>query len=116
MFATILTVSKFVRVAMWRNIPGDTTCTPVELFDDEELTIVTRGNYILGASVLLEGSNDGKAYFPIRDTAGDPVIRTRIGVQHAVDKARYVRASVIGKYDGAAIDVHLIMRSGKTER
>ena len=115
MFATILTVSKFVRVALWRNIPGDTICAPVELFDNEELTIVTRGTFILGAFVLLEGSNDGKAYFPIRDTAGSPVFRSRIGVQRVADRPRYVRPSVIGECNSAAIDVHLIIRSGSTD-
>jgi hypothetical protein len=112
MFARILTVSKFVRVAMWRNIPGDTTCTPVEMFDNEQLTVVTRGNYLLGASVLLEGSDDGKTYFPIRDASGNPIFRDRIGVQEARDKPRYVRPCVIGECRGTPIDVHLIMRSG----
>jgi len=115
-YATILTVSKFVRVAMWRNIPGDTTCIPVEMFDTERLTVVTRGNYLLGASVLVEGSNDGKTYFPIRDTFGEPIFRDRIGVQKASGKPRYVRPCVVGKCSGTAIDVHLIMRSDAIER
>lgn len=112
MFATVLTVSETVRIALWRNIPGDTTCVPVELFDDEELTIVTRGNFGLGGAVLLEGSNDGDAYFPIRDATGYPVFRKRVSVQLVAEKPRYVRPCVIGEDAAAAIDVHLIMRSG----
>ena len=110
MFATILTVSDFVRVAMWRNIPGDETCAPVELFDKEEFTIVTRGNFAAGGSVLLEGSNDGKAYFPLRDSSGYPIFRKRLSVQRVAGRPRYVRPSLIGASNAGAIDVHLIIQ------
>lgn len=110
MFATILTVSEFVRVAMWRNLSSDKACVPIELSDNEELTIVTRGNFTGGGSVLLEGSNDGKAYFPLRDSSGYPVFRKRISVQRVAERPRYVRPSLIGAGNDSAIDVHLIMQ------
>lgn len=115
MFARILTVSNQVRVAMWRKIPGDTVCVPIEVFANETLTVVTRGSFLMGASVLLEGSNDGKKYFPIKDAAGFPVLRKRVGVQHIGSRPRYVRPSVVGCCEEADIDIHLIIHSTGAE-
>jgi hypothetical protein len=62
-----------------------------------------------GASVRLQGSNDGTNWFTLTDPQGNPLSFSAAGLEAVSEATRFVRPSVVGGV-GAAINVHLLCK------
>lgn len=65
-----------------------------------------------GATVLVEGSNDGTNYATLSDPQGNAISKTSAGIEQIEEVTRYIRCSTSGG-SGSTITVTLLVRGMK---
>jgi hypothetical protein len=96
-----------VVTAQWVMANSDTS-VPVELTDYADRSVQVTGTFG-GATITLEGSNDGTNYVTLRDPQGVALSFTAAGLKQVMETTLYVRASITGGA-GSTLTVTLCMR------
>lgn len=104
-----------VRVLLWETITESDTCLPVtvEGLEGAVGNLQAVGTFG-GATVALQGSNDGATWTALNDQNGDAIaLATTSGVAADFSTAmRYIRPSVSGG-SSQDLDLYLCLREGR---
>lgn len=82
---------------------------PISLPSYEKKSVQVSGTFG-GATVTLEGSNDGTTYAALLDQAGASVAFTAAGLKQIVTNARYIRPNITGGAGSALVTTVLFSR------
>lgn len=88
-------------VYTWADMPADEVGQPVKGAARCDRSFQVDGTFN-GATVVIEGSNDGVAYYTLTDPFGSPLSFSGAGLRQATEVSTYVRPRTIG---GAAVSV-----------
>lgn len=90
----------------WSAIPTGDEGDAQETIDLADRSVAFTGTFG-GATVVLQGSNDGANWFTLTDPFGNAISRTTAGLVQVLEFTRFVRPAVSGG-SGAAITVVLM--------
>lgn len=95
-------------VVSWKNLAGTDSGTPVSIGEYYDRSVQISGTFG-GATVTIEGSNDGVSYFPLTDPQGNAISKTTGGIEQIMELTRFVRPVVTGG-TGSNINVFMYVR------
>lgn len=103
-----------VVLATWTPVTESDTCQAVEFSQYPDRCMQVVGTFG-GATAILQGSNDGTNWFPIKNVQGTALSMAAAGGQQAAEGPRFMRPSASG---GAAqsLTFTLFMRRSNTMR
>jgi hypothetical protein len=93
---------------LWETLTESDTATAIEMgaFPDRSVQVVgTFG----GATVVLQGSNDGTNWVTLNDYQGNAISLTATGLKPIAEVTRYIRPSASGG-TGQDVDVYVFQR------
>jgi len=98
--------------ATWNALAGvggsNNVGVPVKFIGYADRCVEVRGTFD-GATVVLEGSNGGTAYYTLTNPAGSALSFTAAGLKQVVERPQFVRPNVSNNGNNAAIVVDLVM-------
>lgn len=97
-----------VLATTWAPIAGGDICTAVQLPGFADRTVHVKGTFG-GATVVLQGSNDGVTFVSMTDPLNNVVTLTAEGLITILQNPLYIRPSVTGGA-GAAVTVILVSK------
>ena len=99
-------------MAVWANLGNADTGTSIEMVEGSDKSAQVVGTFA-GATVSLQGSNDGVNYVTLTDPQGNLLAFATAGLEAVVEHTRYVRAVSSG---GAGTDasVYLFLKGQRT--
>jgi hypothetical protein len=104
--------SRDIWLATWETMGNADTGLPVSMAGSSDRSVQMTGSFG-GATVVLEGSNDGSNWYTLNDPTGTPISRTSGGLKQIVELTRYVRARSSGG-TGTDVDVTLLLKGNIT--
>lgn len=111
--ATVNRLSHSVAVVQWANIaPGD-TCRdmPTEFAEYADRSVQAAGTFG-GATINLQGSNDGANYANLSDPQGVAIAFTAAGIKQVLEATKHARPAITGG-TGSSITVTMFLRRGR---
>lgn len=90
----------------WSALATNDTGTPIQAAGLSERSFQVAGTFG-GATVVLQGSNDGTNWVTLTDPLGVAISFTSTGLKQVMQVCRYMRPSVSGGA-GVAIDCYLV--------
>ena len=98
-----LWIGKSSIMAQWDLVAADTAGDAAEFPDQTDAVVTLTGTWA-GATVVIEGSNDGTTYVTLTDPQGNAISKTQNAVEQITEVPRYIRPSKSGG-SGATIRV-----------
>lgn len=98
-----------VAVAQWASLAAGETGDVFEIAQVNDRSIQIAGTFN-GATVTLEGSNDGAAFHTLSDPQGLPLSFSAAGLKAILELTRYVRPKATGGDVGTVIRATLIAK------
>lgn len=98
-------------LATWTALATGDTGKPVSGVGLSDRSVQMTGTFG-GATVVLEGSNDGTNYTTLTDTAGSALSFTSAGLKQVLQITKYIRPSVSGGA-GVSINCNVLMAGRK---
>jgi hypothetical protein len=95
----------------WPNLAAGDDGRAVEYSEFADRSVQFSGTFG-GASVSLQGSNDGVNWHTLTDTLGAPITKTAASLCAITEMTRYIRPLVAGGSGGTAITCTLFMLGG----
>ena len=108
-YETLESDASRTRVYRWNNMGDDDEGLPVLVSERADGSIHVLGTFA-GATVTLQGSNDGTNWFPLNDALGNPLDFTVTGLRGILERAWKVRLVTSGG-GGSVIDGYLVLGS-----
>ncbi|WP_374312437.1 hypothetical protein [Dongia sp.] len=84
-----------VAITTWPALLASETGEPVEAAQFADRSVQISGSFG-GASVIVEGSNDGVSYFPLTDPQGNSLTFTASKLEAVTELTRWLRPRVSG--------------------
>lgn len=103
-----------VRIATWSAGATGDSGTAVELPEWSDNCVQVTGTFG-GATVTVEGSNDGSTWATLNNAQGTAISLTAAGLKQIVERPRYIRPTVTGGAASAMV-VTLVMRRANPMR
>lgn len=97
-----------VWLATWAGVGNADQGTAVPMSMSSDRSVQIEGTFG-GATVLIEGSNDGVFWRTLTDPQGNPISKTSPSIEQISEITRYVRPSTTGGA-GTNLTVSLIMK------
>lgn len=97
-----------VHIIEWNAMGNDDTGSALEMPGSSDRSVQVVGNFG-GATVTLEGSNDGTNYATLTDPQGNAISMTSTGLEMISELTRYVRPKTAGG-TGTDVDVFLLVK------
>lgn len=97
-------------VMTWAGLVSGDDGVPYEFGQFRDRSVQADGNFG-GATLVIEGSNDGVSYTTLRNAFGDPLAFTSPGLQSVLEPVRFIRPRVVGGAS-AAINTRLFAGGG----
>jgi len=96
-------------VAAWGPLANDDVGAALAGYGAPDRCVQVEG-FLDGATVVLEGSNNGADWHTLRDPTGTALSFTAAGLKGVLEVPRYVRPSVSGGGASTAVNVSLFIR------
>jgi hypothetical protein len=114
--ATRSGVDRGLRLITWANLGHDGATgddgDPVDFADFADRTVAVTGTFGSGGTVVIEGSLDGEAYFPLTDPQGNNISITSEKLELISEMTYYVRPRVTAGDGDTDLTVKLLVRKG----
>lgn len=107
--STNTTLTTVAFVAKWEGMAQGDDGQPVMGAQYTDKTIQVSGTFG-GATLALEGSNDGVNYHALTDTQGNTLNITSAKIKQVVEATVYVRPVVVGGDGTTNLSVHVLMK------
>lgn len=91
----------------WLAIPLNETGAPLSMSGLTDRSVQIGGTFG-GATVTIEGSNDGTTYFTLNDIQGSAISKTSAALEGIAEVAKYIRPKVTGGDGTTSINVYLV--------
>lgn len=100
------------RQYLWETLTATTTDDgePAPGGDYSDISIQVVGNFGVGGSIQLEGSNDGVTWAILNDPFENPIILTAAGLAQVTEACRFYRVNVTAGDAAVDLDAYLFMR------
>lgn len=82
-------------IVSWSNLAGTDSGTPVNIGEYYDRSVQISGTFG-GATVTIEGSNDGVNYLPLTDPQGNAISKTTASIEQIMELTRFIRPVVTG--------------------
>jgi hypothetical protein len=99
-------------VSTWKNMSVDDVGEPADVAGIAERSVQVEGEFD-GASVVIEGSNDGINYHALNSRLGIGLSIGLAGLEAIDEAVRFIRPRISDGAAGTMITVSLFMRGGK---
>lgn len=96
-------------IASWAVMTTAIAGDPLELVGSADRSVQVAGTFN-GATVVLEGSNDGTNYVTLKDVFGNAISLTAAGLRQVAEITRYVRPSASGGGGSQSVTVTMLAR------
>lgn len=91
----------------------NTSGTPIEVTDFDELTVQFLGTFGAGGTITLQGSNDKTNWSPLSDLLGNAITKTAAAMEVAVERCQWVRPFVSAGDGTTSLTTILLMRKAR---
>lgn len=99
-------------LAVWESLGNADTGTSIEMVQGSDKSVQVVGTFG-GATVSLQGSNDGVNYITLTDPQGNALAFTTQSLEAVVEHTRYVRVITTGG-TGTSVSVYLFLKGQRT--
>ena len=108
-----VTMATWSALLLTSTATGSNTGTPVEVAGRADRSVQIDGTFD-GASVSLQGSNDGSTWFILTDPQGNAITKTSAGLEQVEELTLYVRPYASTSTNGnTSINITLLMKGSK---
>lgn len=107
-----LEIGKASLTAQWDMVDADTIGAAAE-FPDQTDAVVTITGTFGGATVTIEGSNDGTTYVILTDPQGNAISKTSAAIEQITEVPRYIRPAKSG---GSSTTVRVMIKATGAKR
>ena len=107
-----LEIGKASLLAQWDMVDADTVGAAAE-FPDQTDAVVTITGTFGGATVTIEGSNDGTTFVILTDPQGNIISKTSAAIEQITEVPRYVRPA---KASGSSTTVRVMIKATGAKR
>lgn len=97
-----------VYLATWASIGDADTCTAVPMSGASDRSVQITGTFG-GATIVVQGSNDGTNYAPLTDPQGNAISKTSAAIEQISEISRFVKPTTSGG-TSSAITVSLLLK------
>ncbi len=99
-------------LVLWETLKGDTTDigTPILSFDHSDVSIQVVGNWGVGGSINMEGSNDNVNWHILTDPQGNVITKTADFLEQVTEICKYYRVQVTAGDSATDLDAYLFLR------
>jgi hypothetical protein len=97
-------------IATWPAMANGDDGEPIKFSQYADKSMQATGIFGVGGSVVLEGSNDGENYAPLRDQSGNQLVLNSPGIEMVTQATLYVRPRVTAGDGTTQINVILLMK------
>jgi hypothetical protein len=97
-------------VVSWTGLATGDDGQPVQMPAHPNRSVQVNGTFA-GASVTIQGSNDGLNYFTLNDPQGNPLVFVAAKIEQLLETTRYVRPIVTG---GAGLALIVSLQCART--
>lgn len=98
-------------VIAWKGILTGNRGAVVDVSQYEDLSIQFFGMFGDGASIRLEGSNDGENFVTLSDPQGNSLVKIADSIEAVVERTRYIRPAVDGGNSDTKLNAYLFMKA-----
>lgn len=99
-----------VRRVLWEEVGDDDDGAPVEMSGFADRSVQVVGTFD-GATIVIEGSNDGTNYHTLNDPQGNALTITSAKTEQILEVTRWIRCRVSVNGAGSTdLDVYLVLR------
>lgn len=103
--AQALGLNQTANVVGWIALSTDDSGKPVEMPTHSDRSVQVDGTFA-GATVLIEGSNDGMNYYTLTDPQGSPLSISTGKLKQILEVTRFIRPRVSG---GGGTDINVTL-------
>lgn len=100
--------SRDVLIVLWETMGNADTGTTINLAGASDRSVQIAGTFG-GATVTLQGSNDGTNWATLTDPQGNGIAKTSAAIEQVSEITRYIRAITSGG-TGTDVDVTLLVK------
>lgn len=107
-----LEIGKASIMAQWDMVDADTVGAAAEFPDQTDAVITITGTFG-GATVTVEGSNDGTTFVGLTDPQGNAISKTSAAIEQITEVPRYIRPAKSG---GSSTTVRVMVKATGAKR
>ena len=99
-----------VQIVTWTGLTTDDTGQPWRRNDYTDKCVTITGDFGSGATVTMQGSNDGTNWFSLTDPQANAIAKTAAAMEQILENPVWIRPSVSG---GTSPDLDIIISATK---